>query len=642
MAEEMTPRQRAFYQGLFGLGAGILANNAPSKVPGGGMRALGKGLQLGLQSYNDALTLEDKMDALREERALKGELQERIPELIAQAEAMGVDQRIIRSAELMASVNPSQVVNTLNNAMVKAQKDPRPELTSEQLIYTDPTSKRQFRIKSDGYLGEEIKALPEEKIESSPISMSKSDVMKSRDLSIYAPQMGLNDILQIEPGKLPSILRAPEAQTTPGQVQPLSDEEKQKFQGMDIASKIVDPETGQTTFYNSLGNQVTEMPEEKSSPFTLTKSEVLRSRDYADFGQVMGDNDILQVSPNGETQIIEAKKAEEVKESAQFNYFTKSNLPDQFKSFSENMSEGDVLKVKDGEASVVRKPVSKDDPENYEFRTKIVKGEDGKLYEQMGVFDMKTAEMISDFGRVPVKDDKALSEKDKITLVSKTLTKPNQRIDNMVIQFDSIATAVGAGESFDDLALIFYIAKMLDPTSVVREGEQLTIRNTGSLGDQMVAWINRVNSGAPFSKKQRNSIINFAERKIRKELEHYGKAVKTARRQADKLNISKDIQEGTLGIVHENYDVTPVVETVKARIASLPDVVGGNNKTQSPIKENSPQASAMKTAIDNVIPTIDEYASRIEIPKFEFSLPADAKRSDNIEDDQDLESLLPN
>ena len=635
----MTPRQRAFYQGLFGLGAGILANNAPTRFPGGGTQALGKGLQQGLQAYNQALTMEEKMDALREERALKGELEERIPDLIAQARLMGVDEGILRSAELMASVKPSSVVATLNNAMVKAQKDPRPELTSEQLIYTDPTSKRQFRIKSDGYLGEEIKALPEEKIESSPFSMSRSEVMRSPSLSIYSNQMGPNDILQIEPGKLPSILRAREAQTTPGQVQPLSDEEKQKFQGMDIASKIVDPETGLTTFYNSLGKQITEIPEEKSSPFTLTKSEVLRSRDYADFGQVMGENDILQVSPSGETQIIEAKKAEEVKESAQFNYYTKSSLPDQFQSFSENMGEGDVLKVKDGEASVVRKPVSKDDPEKYEFRTKIIKGEDGKLYEQTGYFTPKGI-MVSDFGKVPVKDDKALSEKDKITLVSKTLTKPNQRIDNMVIQFDSIATAVGAGASVDDRALIFYIGKMLDPTSVVREGEQLTIRNTGSLGDQMVAWINRVNSGAPFSKKQRNSIINFAERKIRKELEHYGKAVKTARRQADKLNISKDIQEGTLGIVHENYDVTPVVKLVKERNALLPDIVGGNNKSQSPIKEDSPQASAMQSAIDNVIPTIDELASRIEIPKFEFNLPADAKRSDNIKDDQELESIF--
>ena len=193
------------------------------------------------------------MNALREERALKGELQERIPELIAQARLMGVDEGILRSAELMASVNPSQVVNTLNNAMVKAQKDPRPELTSEQLIYTDPNSKRQFRIKSDGYLGEEIKALPEEKIESSPISMPKSDVMKSRESVYLRPTNGAKRHPTDRAWKTSSILRAPEAQTKPGQVQPLSEEEKQKFQGMDIASKIVDPETGQTTFYDSLG-----------------------------------------------------------------------------------------------------------------------------------------------------------------------------------------------------------------------------------------------------------------------------------------------------------------------------------------------------------------------------------------------------
>jgi len=160
---EMDPRQRAFYQGLLGLGAGILANNAPSRFPGGGTQALGKGLQQGLQTFNQALTMEEKMDALREERALKGELEERIPDLIAQARTMGVDEALLRSAEMLASVKPSVVVANLNNAMVKAQKDPRPELTGEQLIYTDPNSKRQFRYREDGYLGEEIKGPEKEK-----------------------------------------------------------------------------------------------------------------------------------------------------------------------------------------------------------------------------------------------------------------------------------------------------------------------------------------------------------------------------------------------------------------------------------------------------------------------------------------------
>ena len=160
---EMDPRQRAFYQGLLGLGAGILANNAPSRFPGGGTQALGKGLQQGLQTFNQALTMEEKMDALREERALKGELEDNLPAMIEQAIEMGVDKNITDNATLMSSIKPSAVYNMLSNAMVKAQKKTRPELTSEQLIYTDPNSKRQFRIKSDGYLGEEIKALPEEK-----------------------------------------------------------------------------------------------------------------------------------------------------------------------------------------------------------------------------------------------------------------------------------------------------------------------------------------------------------------------------------------------------------------------------------------------------------------------------------------------
>jgi len=160
---EMTPRQRAFYQGLLGLGAGILANNAPTRFPGGGTQALGKGLQQGLQTYNQALTMEDKLDALREERALKGQLEDNLPAMIEQAIEMGVDKNITDNATLMSSIKPSAVYSMLSNAMVKAQKRARPELTGEQLIYTDPNSKRQFRIKSDGFLGEEIKALPKEK-----------------------------------------------------------------------------------------------------------------------------------------------------------------------------------------------------------------------------------------------------------------------------------------------------------------------------------------------------------------------------------------------------------------------------------------------------------------------------------------------
>ena len=692
----MDPRQRAFYQGLLGLGAGILANNAPSRFPGGGTQALGKGLQQGLQTFNQALTMEEKMDALREERFLKEQLEGAIPDLIDQAREMGVDENIIRSAELLRSVKPAQAVNNLNNAMVKAQKDP-----GNQVEYLEPTLEDSaqtpglFRIerKKDGslrYLDKNLQPLKSfdaqktEKIPASSIA-SPSYVGEMGSSSPVYDQAGdiLGYNIVTEPGKTKFIEAKKGGQT----------KSKTKAEDMgpfpEIGHQVELPGTDSVLVHKG-GNAFQEVKKAKTENLNMKPEKlspgVIGSVDYVgepgstqpvyadgevigynivtDYGKtefktldqlkrdgtgsektkdvkpgdmgpfqeigatkkIEGSSDMLVHMGDGNWQRTPKEKANEVKDESQFNYYTKSNLPDQFKSFSSNMGEGDVLKVKDGDASVVRKPVAKGDPENLEFRTKIIKGEDGKLYEQTGYFDKKSGVIKSDFGRIPVKDEGALTQKQKIDLVNETLKKPNQRIDSMVVQFDSIATAVGAGESFDDLALIFYIAKMLDPTSVVREGEQLTIRNTGSLGDQMVAWINKVNSGAPFSKKQRNAIINFAERKINTELNNYQRAVTKARSQAGKLKIDKDTQDGALGIVHENYDTKAVADKVRTAISLLPDVGGGNNKkTKNPIAENSPQASAVEKALNY------------------FSVPSllGGESSGNIEDDEELESLLP-
>ena len=81
--------------------------------------------------------------------------------------------------------------------------------------------------------------------------------------------------------------------------------------------------------------------------------------------------------------------------------------------------------------------------------------------------------------------------------------------------------------------------------------------------------------------------------------------------------------EGALGIVHENYDTKTVASKVRTAIDLLPDVGGGNNKKNNPIKENSPQASATKKVVGSV-----KSAFTSESPPI------------NIEDDEDLESII--
>lgn len=64
----------------------------------------------------------------------------------------------------------------------------------------------------------------------------------------------------------------------------------------------------------------------------------------------------------------------------------------------------------------------------------------------------------------------------------------------------------GAG----DLGLIFSYMKMLDPASVVREGEQVQAVKTGNIGDQLWATYEKVASGEKLTPKQRYNFIRSA------------------------------------------------------------------------------------------------------------------------------------
>lgn len=61
-----------------------------------------------------------------------------------------------------------------------------------------------------------------------------------------------------------------------------------------------------------------------------------------------------------------------------------------------------------------------------------------------------------------------------------------------------------------DLSLIFSYMKILDPTSVVREGEQASARNAAGVPDQIRNLYNRVVSGEQLNPEQRADFVNRA------------------------------------------------------------------------------------------------------------------------------------
>lgn len=80
---------------------------------------------------------------------------------------------------------------------------------------------------------------------------------------------------------------------------------------------------------------------------------------------------------------------------------------------------------------------------------------------------------------------------------------------NLAALIDYANLKNGAG----DLGLIFSYMKMLDPGSVVREGEQEQARKTSGISDQLWATLQRVQSGEVLTPAQRRQFVEAAHRR---------------------------------------------------------------------------------------------------------------------------------
>lgn len=91
-----------------------------------------------------------------------------------------------------------------------------------------------------------------------------------------------------------------------------------------------------------------------------------------------------------------------------------------------------------------------------------------------------------------------------------------------------------------DLALIFNYMKMLDPGSVVREGEFATAQNAGGVPDRIVAQYNKVISGERLSGNQRGDFVDRAKRLFDTASGQQGQTNSTYANRAQQFGIPSD------------------------------------------------------------------------------------------------------
>lgn len=82
---------------------------------------------------------------------------------------------------------------------------------------------------------------------------------------------------------------------------------------------------------------------------------------------------------------------------------------------------------------------------------------------------------------------------------------------------DSLASDSGVG----DLGLVFGLAKLFDPRSVVREGEVTTLQSTAGLPAQVMNMYKEVKEGRKLAPEQREQIQDYADRAYLNRLDKY-------------------------------------------------------------------------------------------------------------------------
>jgi len=89
----------------------------------------------------------------------------------------------------------------------------------------------------------------------------------------------------------------------------------------------------------------------------------------------------------------------------------------------------------------------------------------------------------------------------------------NKEFDSAFTSYRKVTNAATKTDptGADDIALIFGFMKVLDPNSVVREGEFATAQNSGSVPQSILAVYNQVLSGQRLTTDQRTNFLNAAQ-----------------------------------------------------------------------------------------------------------------------------------
>ncbi len=104
--------------------------------------------------------------------------------------------------------------------------------------------------------------------------------------------------------------------------------------------------------------------------------------------------------------------------------------------------------------------------------------------------------------------------------------------------YQSMSDTAGRNSKASDLNLVYGLGKIMDPTSVVREGEMVMVKNTASLPDWLVGSINALNGGQQLQPDTRKAILAEAYSRMKSYEDAFNTDAQMYRGIADRYKIN--------------------------------------------------------------------------------------------------------
>lgn len=132
--------------------------------------------------------------------------------------------------------------------------------------------------------------------------------------------------------------------------------------------------------------------------------------------------------------------------------------------------------------------------------------------------------------------------------------KASKDFDTVVQSFNRIEASAASPSAAGDLSLIFAYMKMLDPTSVVREGEFATAQNSGSVEEGIISRYNKVRSGQRLTETIRKDFLDRARKIYESSQSQQDKVDKTYSDRAKNFGIPPSYVVRDRGAVRDEYN----------------------------------------------------------------------------------------